>query len=172
MKRIFSITIIAVVLVIGYIVVFAQSNKVAQLKEKIIDMQNEGKLGSKNFMLCNNIIGYGQYVAAQTNKVKSGSEICFYYEPLNLFTNRRNGGYHVWYTQDMILLDEKGKTIYNGPEALNFNYRTTSPVLDYYATNSLNLGNLPLGKYTFKAVMHDKLKKEEAVHTYDFEIVK
>lgn len=171
MKRIFCLTIVIVFLMAGFTVVSAQENEVAQLKERIIDIQNKGQLGFKNFLLCNNIIGYGQYVTAETNQVKAGTEIYFYYEPENLFTNRRNGGYHVWFTQDMILLDTSGKVIYNGPEALNFNYQTTSPVLDYYATNSLNLGNLPPGKYTFKAVMHDKLKKVDAVHTYNFEIV-
>ncbi len=171
MKRIIGIIIIVCILIAGFTSINAQESKVAQLKEKIIDLQNEGKLGFKNFFLCTNIIGYGQYVAANTNKVKAGTEIYFYYEPQNLFTNRSNSGYHVWYTQDMIVLDAKGKEIYNGPEMLNFNYQTTAPVLDYYATNSLSLGNLPTGKYTFKAVMHDKLKNAEAVYTYDFEIV-
>lgn len=171
MKRIVCLTIIALFIITGCTAVYAQSNKIAQLKEQIIDLQNEGTLGFKNFILCTNIIGYGQYVATPTNKVKAGTEIYFYYEPLNFFTNRRNGGYHVWYTQDMILLDENSKVIYNGLEALNFNYQTVSPVLDCYATNSLDLGNLPPGNYTFKAVIHDKLKNTDAVTTYDFEIV-
>jgi len=171
MKRIICSIIITVFLIIGCTAVSAQESEVARLKEKIIDIQIKGQLGFKNFILCTNIIGYGQYVAAETNQVKAGTEIYFYYEPANLFTNRRNGGYHVWFTQDMILLDAEGNEIYNGPEALNFNYQTVSPVLDYYATNSLNLGNLSPGKYTFKAVIHDKLRKEDAVHTYDFEIV-
>ena len=171
MKRIISITIIAVIVITGCTALSAQESKVAQLKEQIIDLQNAGQLEFKNFYLCTNIIGYGQYVAAKSNKVKAGTEIYFYYEPVNLFTNRSNSGYHVWYTQDMIVLNAEGGEIYNGPEIFNFNYRTTAPVLDYFATNSLNLGNLPVGNYTFKAVMHDKLKNAEAVYTYDFEIV-
>jgi len=141
------------------------------LKEKIIDIQNKNKPGFRNFTLCSNIIGYGQYIAAENAKVKVGSEIIFYYEPINLFTNRQAGGYHVWYTQDMILLDASGKELYNGKELLNFNYNTTSPVMDFYAKNSLSLGQLPPGKYIFKAVLHDKLKREEATYKYTFEIV-
>ena len=45
------------------------------LKEKIIDLQNEGALGFKSFTLCTNVIGYGQYVPYPDNKVKAGSEI-------------------------------------------------------------------------------------------------
>lgn len=57
------------------------------------------------------------------------------------------------------------------PEALNFNYQTTSPVLDVYASNTLTLGDLPPGKYQFRAVLHDKLKRVDASYTYTFEIV-
>ena len=144
---------------------------VLQLKEKIIDLQNQGELGFRNFTLCNNILGYGQYVEAPTNQVKAGTEIYFYYEPVNLFTNRRVGTYHIWYTQDMIVLAADGTMIYNGEEMLNFNYQTTSPVLDVYATNSLDLGDLPAGRYQFKVVVHDKLRNKDAAISMDFEIV-
>ncbi|MFH1941307.1 MAG: hypothetical protein ABIL68_04325 [bacterium] len=144
---------------------------IAQLKDRIIDIQNTGELGFRNFTLCTNIIGYGQYVPAESNKVKAGSEVYFYYEPVNLYTNRRSNTYQIWFTQDMILQTQDGKEIYRGSEALNFNSLTTSPVLDVYATNSLNLGDLPPGKYRFLAAMHDKLKKVDASHSFDFEII-
>lgn len=47
----------------------------------------------------------------------------------------------------------------------------TNPVLDLYASNSLELGNLPPGTYQFKAVIHGKLKNKESSHTYTFKIV-
>ena len=144
---------------------------VAELKEKIIDFQNEGELGFRNFTLCSNILGFGQYVPTPSMKVKAGSSLQIYYEPKNIFTNRLNGAYQMWYTQDMILLDVDGEVIYEGLELLNFNYQTTSPVLDTYATNSLNLGDLPAGEYIFKAIIHDKLKQVDAEHTFKFEIV-
>jgi len=54
---------------------------VLELKERIIDIQNTGELGFRNFTLCQNIITYGQYVPYPNNNVKAGSEIYFYYEP-------------------------------------------------------------------------------------------
>lgn len=155
----------------GILIPVTAQDTVSELKEKIIDLQNQGELGFRNFTLCTNILGYGQYVEATSNKVKAGSEIFFYYEPVNLFTNRKDGVYHVWYTQDMIVLTGGGEEIYNGPEILNFNYQTTSPVLDFYATNSLELGDLPPGTYQFKAVLHDKLKNKDTSYAYTFEIV-
>lgn len=144
---------------------------VSQLKERIIDIQNKGKLGIRNFTLCSKIIGYAQYTPLSSNKVKAGREIHFYYEPVNLYTERSKGTYHIWYTQDVILTTQDGKEIYRAEEILNFNYRTKAPVLDIFATNSINLGHLPPGVYNFKVIVHDKLRKEDTSHTYKFEII-
>ena len=149
---------------------FAQDS-ILELKEKIIDLQNQGELGFREFTLCSNVIGYGQYVPYPDNKVKAGSEVYFYYEPVNVFTNRRAGMYQIWFTQDMIVLTEDGEELLNAEEALNFNYQTTSPVLDVFSKNTLTLGSLPPGNYQFKAVIHDKLKNSDAAFTYDFEVV-
>ena len=144
---------------------------VPQLKQRILDLQNKGELGFRNFTLCSNIIGYGQYLAIPDNKVKVGSEVFFYYEPVNLFTKREGKVYQIWYTQDIVLYTEDGQEIYRGNEALKFDYQTLSPVLDVFASNTLSLGNLPPGKYQFEAVIHDKLKKVDASHKYTFEVV-
>jgi len=54
---------------------------------------------------------------------------------------------------------------------LNFNLQSVSPVLDLYAQNSLNLGDLPPGTYEFEAVIHDKLKGSSAKTTYVLKII-
>ncbi|MEA3507243.1 MAG: hypothetical protein U9R36_07140 [Elusimicrobiota bacterium] len=144
---------------------------VEELKERIIEIQNKGKLGFRNFTRCENILSYGSYVEAPDNKITAGSQLLFYYEPENIFTNRRKGTFQVWYTQDLIVKDAEGNELLNSPDLLNFNYQTISPVLDLYATNSLDLGDLPPGKYEFIAVINDKLKKTSARISYVFEIV-
>jgi hypothetical protein len=143
---------------------------ILELKERIIELQNQGELGFRNFTLCTNIIGYGQYVPSQKPGAEPGSKIFFYYEPVNLFTNRRNGSYQIWFTQDMVLFSETGEELLRADDALNFNYLTTSPVLDVYASNTLELGDLPPGKYRFQAVIHDKLRNADAEYTLVFEI--
>ena len=143
---------------------------ILKLKEQIIDIQNEGELGFHNFTLCTNIIGYGQYVSSSKQIATPGSKIYFYYEPVNLFTNRRSGTYQIWFTQDMVLFSETGEELLRADEALNFNYLTTSPVLDVYASNTLDLGELPAGKYRFQAVIHDKLRNAGAEYSLTFEI--
>lgn len=103
--------------------------------------------------------------------MKAGSEIYFYYEPVNVYTNRVGGDYQVWFTQDMIIRTGSGQEILNMPDGLNFNFKAQSPVLDLYAQNSINLGELPPGDYTFIAVIHDRLKKTEQKTSFAFEVV-
>ncbi len=144
---------------------------VLSLKERIIDIQNKGDLGFRNFTLCKNIITYGQYIPYPDNKVKTGSTVFFYYEPENVYTDRRNGIYHVWYTQSIIVRDADGKELLKSEEILNFNHQAIAPVLDLYAKNSLNLGKVSPGTYQFEAILHDKLRDAEARTTYTFEVV-
>lgn len=144
---------------------------VEALKDRIIDIQNEGTLGFKNFILCRNVGGFGEYVPYPDNKVKAGSEIYFYYEPVNVFTNRAQGNYQIWFTQDIIIQTLDGQAILNLPEKLKFRFQAHSPVMDLYAQNSVTLGQLPPGKYKFVAVLHDKLKKANARKAFIFEIV-
>jgi len=111
MRKTRSLLCLLAILFVAHGLSFAEET-VAQLKERIIDIQNQGKLGFRNFTLCSNTIGYGQYVSVPNNKVKAGTTVYFYYEPVNLYTNRRNGGYHIWYTQDIILTTEDGQELY------------------------------------------------------------
>jgi len=169
MKRFWLIGVVIACLIIPATIIAEET--VEKLKEQIIDIQNKGKLGFRNFTRCDNIITYGSYVPATDNKVEAGSKLLFYYEPENVFTNRRDETFQIWYPQDLIVKDAEGEELLNSPELLNFNYQTVAPVLDLYATNSLDLGDLPPGKYEFIAVLHDKLKKTSKTISYVFEIV-
>jgi hypothetical protein len=81
---------------------------------------------------------------------KNGT-LLVYYEPVNVFTNKKDGLYEIWYTQDMTLLKANGETLSEWKDILNFHYTTKSPVMDLFAQNSIDLeGKIPVGKYKFK----------------------
>jgi len=146
--------------------------EVLKLKNQIVDLQNRGSLGFREFALCSNVLGYGSYVPLEAAVVPPGSELLIYLEPANVFTNRNKGQYEIWYTQDMVLLAEDGEVLYEQRDALNFRYASRSPVFDLYATNSLNLGDLPPGNYVFKAVLRDKLRGTAAEQLLPFAVAK
>ena len=80
---------------------FGQSDEILKLKEKIIQIQNAGELGFRNFTFCSNIIGFGSYVPLAKPAVDKSGELLVYYEPVNVFTSKKEGLYEIWYTQDM-----------------------------------------------------------------------
>jgi hypothetical protein len=149
---------------------FGQADEILKLKEKIIELQNKGELGFRNFNLCSNILGFGSYVPLPESVIKKDKKLQLYYEPMNVFTSKREGLYEIWYTQDMVLLKPNGEVLQEWKDILSFNYTSKAPVLDLYATNSLDLAGLVPGKYKFKAVLRDKLKNKEVSKTIDFTI--
>ncbi|MBN2409629.1 MAG: hypothetical protein JXE07_07805 [Candidatus Aminicenantes bacterium] len=149
----------------------AQESEILRLKERIIEIQNTSELGFRNLHFCSNIIGFGSYVPLPNPILGKDGELLVYYEPLNVFTSKKEGLYEIWYTQDMALLDAEGEVLQEWPEMLNFHYTTRTPVMDLYAQNSLTLGGrVPAGQYKFKAVLKDKLSGKSAVKVIDFEI--
>ena len=149
----------------------AQQDEILNLKEKIIDLQNKGKLGYANFTMCSKIMGFASYVPLTEPVLDKNGTLLIYYEPVNVFTNRMEGLYEIWYTQDMTLLKENGEVISHWDDILTFHYTTQKPVMDLFAQNSIDLeGRLPAGKYKFKATLKDRLSEKTAIHMIDFEI--
>jgi len=155
--------------------VFAeQTNEelILELKDDIIRIQNQGELGFRNFTLCSRIITMGNYVALPEPKVKVGTEeLLIYIEPANVFTNTQEGRYEFWITQDMSILDEEGELLLEKTDAISAHFNTATPILDLYLPNTLYMNTLPVGKYTYKAVLHDVLRGTTATKTIDFEVV-
>ncbi|MFB0566757.1 MAG: hypothetical protein ACETWK_13900 [Candidatus Aminicenantaceae bacterium] len=167
MKRILSILFVIILTLSG---IFAQEDEILKLKVKIIEIQNKNKLGFNNFTLCSNIISFASYVPLPEPVVEKDGTLLIYYEPANVFTSKKNGLYEIWYTQDMSLLSEEGKLLFEKKDALSFHYTTKIPIMDLYATNTLTLTGLSPGKYKFKATLKDKLRGKTAIKIVDFEI--
>jgi len=148
-----------------------QESEILQLKEKIIAIQNQGELGFQNFVICSKIISFGSYIPLPEAVVDKNGSLLIYFEPQNIFTNKRDGLYEIYYTQDMILLDDTGKELLNQKDALVFHYTTKKPVMDLFAQNTVDIkGQLPAGKYSFKAVLKDQLSGKTATKIIEFEL--
>ena len=168
MKKITCLGFVALIL---FSHAFGQVDEILNLKEKIIAIQNKGELGFRNFNFCSNIIGFASYVPLPKSVIDKNSSLLVYYEPVNVFTNKKDGLYEIWYTQDMALLKENGEVLSEWKDILQFHYTTKSPVMDLFAQNSIDLeGKIPAGKYKFKAVLKDKLSGKSATKISDFEV--
>lgn len=168
MKRFLLLLLTFILLFSG---LYSQESEILKLKEKIIDLQNDGELGFKEMIICSKIFGFGSYVALRKPIVDKGGELLVYFEPKNVFTNRRDEMYEIWYTEDMALLEEHGEVLQEWKEIVSFHYTAQKPVLDLFGQNSINLGGkVPPGKYRFRSVLKDKLSCKKATKIIDFEI--
>jgi len=112
---------------------------ILNLKVKILELQNKGELGFRNFTFYSSIAGFGSYVPLQEPLIEQKGELLVYYEPINISNSIKNGIHEIWYTQDMILLKENREIIQEWKDILNFHYITRTPVMDFFAQNSLDL---------------------------------
>ncbi|VAX19398.1 hypothetical protein MNBD_NITROSPINAE02-1674 [hydrothermal vent metagenome] len=136
----------------------SQYDKIDNLKEQILEIQNTSKLGIRSFALCRKIIGYGVYVPYSSNVIPKGSVVYFYYEVNNIFTSKSKDGYSINFSQDAIVADSKGKVLMNMPKVLKFNYNSNKPALNFYTTFKLDLSSAPPGDYIYKIVLYDELR--------------
>lgn len=145
-------------------------DEILQLKLKIIQLQNQRKLGFQDFVLCSEIFSFASYAPLEENVIPKDGRLLAYFEPDNVYTRINNNTYEIWYTEDMILLDSNGKKLGEWNDILNFHYTTKKPVMDLFAQNTIDLKGLAPGKYTFKAVLKDQLSNKFVTETIDFEI--
>ena len=168
MKKIFMCALLLLLLIFP---ATGQENNILKLKEQIIAIQNQGDLAFQDFQLCSKIFGFASYVPLPEPVLDKNGKLLVYYEPSNIFTNKRDGLYEIWYTQDMVLLKSDGTVIKEWKDILNFHYTAKKPALDLFAENSIPLeGQLPVGKYQFKAILKDKLSGKTASHKITFEL--
>jgi hypothetical protein len=144
---------------------------ILKLKNEIIEKQNEGKLGVQEFVLCTKIRNYASFYSLPENKVKRGTNLLLYYEPINWFTSVQQGRYEFYLTQDVKLESATGEVLFDREKLLSMHYNTGKPILDIYMTNDFNLGSLPAGKYRYIIVLHDMISGQEFRKGIDFEIV-
>jgi len=145
--------------------------EILKLKHKIVEIQNKGELGIRNFTLCSKIVNLGCYVPLPEPKIKQEEPILLYYEPTNIYTKTTGGRYEFWFTQDVIILDENEEILWEQENALSMHYNTETPILDMYVNNNFNLTGAPPGKYIFKVVLHDLFRDESVSEAVHFEIV-
>ena len=148
----------------------ARHDEVLELKKKIVQIQNKGELSFGSLALCSKILGFASYVTLPDNVIDARGSLLLYYEPVNVFTNIRNGIYEVWYTQDLALY-QGDELLQEWKDFLQFRHASNKPVFDLYARNSLDFeGQLPPGAYSVKLTIKDQFSGKTVETTVDFRL--
>ncbi|MCA1944562.1 MAG: hypothetical protein LDL30_04650 [Desulfovibrio sp.] len=148
-----------------------QDPRVLQLKQQILDIQNNGTLAITNLTLCSKIDGFAAYAPLPSTVIPPDGKFLVYYEPVNWFTRHADGKYEISVVQDMrIKLGEE--VIYFRENLYTHALTSQNPVLDFFAMNTLDLHALPPGDYTYEVIFKDHLKQQEVTASTPFQIVK
>lgn len=176
MRKLYSI-MVAILCVVLLSLIFVSpaeagdAQDILRLKQEIIEKQNKGKLGVQEFTLCAKVLNYASFYPLQENKIKRGTKLLLYYEPINWFTSFRQSRYEFYLTQDVILESAAGEVLFDRSGLLSMHYNTGKPILDIYMTNDFDLGQLPAAKYRYIIVLHDMISGQEFKRSIDFELV-
>ena len=148
----------------------AQNDSILELKNRIIQIQNQGKLSFANVTLCSQIFGFASYVPLLNNVIDAKGSLVLYYEPNNIFTNVKNGLYEIWYTQDLALYKD-GQMIQEWKDFLQFKHTANKPAMDLFARNSVDFeGRLPVGSYSLKLLIKDRISGKSAETSVEFQL--
>lgn len=143
------------------------TEEIQVLKDRIIDLQNKGKLGFRKVVACSSAEGFGVYSPVVPGQHLS--KVVFYYEPSNISTMRSDGRYVIDCSVDLTILDHFGKKLGGGENVVRINRVSRSPILDVYFRIQIDLKKLPNRGLTVATVLRDKIKNQSATSTFKME---
>jgi hypothetical protein len=141
-----------------------ETSEIQKLKEKIIELQNKGKLGFSKVVLCNSIEGFGLYSPFEPGQPLS--RILLYFEPSNVSTLVSEGRFIVDLAVDVFLVDTGGKVIGGKQNMLKINKVSRSPILDLFYKLEMNIKKPLKREILMKTVLHDRIKNQSTSMTY------
>lgn len=144
------------------------SSALAALEEAVRELKNQGKLTIKNVFLCSEIYGYQMIKKRNSNILKAGEPFLLYLEPEFFKTEKRNGKYLVWLSEDARLINEKGKVLLEKKDWINLKQEFLSPIIPIFIQNRIT--GIPRGSYRLEITLNDKLKGSFVSKTVEFSV--
>ncbi len=166
--KIICATIIAFTVAFSSPTLAVASSKIEKLQKEIIKIQNAGKLGILNLTLCRQINGYSSFIPYDTNVIPRGKTALLYFEPDNLFTSVSKGKYSFSLSEDISIVNSKGKVVLNLPKVVQVSSTSKQPLFDIHLRNSFYL-NAP-DDYVFNIVLVDELRKTKVKASFKFTV--
>jgi hypothetical protein len=133
-------------------------DEVLKLKERILELQNKGKLGFRKIVACRSVEGFGAYSPIEPGQAVD--KVVFYCEPANVSTLNSGDRYIIDCSVDFLLMDSLGKVVSGKENALRINRVSRSPIMDLYFKVEMRLRKGLDQSVVIKTVLHDKIKNE------------
>ncbi len=134
------------------------SDEVQALKTRIIELQNDGKLGFRKIVVCRSVEGFGAY--SPLDPGEQVPKIILYCEPSNVSTMVSADRYIVDCSVDAFLMDSGNKLVLGRQNVVKINRVSRSPIIDLFFKIEINAQKLGNRNVILKVVLHDKIKNQ------------
>ncbi len=133
-------------------------DEVQALKTRIIELQNNGKLGFRKIVVCRSVEGFGAYSPLEPGE--QVPKIIVYCEPSNVSTMVSADRYIVDCSVDAFLMDSGNKLVLGRQNVVKINRVSRSPIIDLFFKIEINAQKLGNRNIIVKVVLHDKIKNQ------------
>jgi hypothetical protein len=114
--------------------------------------------------------GYGMYTEEPSSRFEKGSRISVYLEIDGFQNLKKDNGYEVHLSLDLLVKDDKGNVGIEQKDVVTSDLILKSPWRDFFFTVNIDLAELPPGKYTLGFVATDRTSDKKASYDMDIEI--
>lgn len=138
------------------------------LSAALMVLHNKRELVIKNILLCDAIVGYGDYKKRASNKLKAGEPFMLYFEVEGYGVKRENDKFWFWLSEDAKLTNEKGEVMFQRDDFLSYNKSFNIPIFPFFMQN--RIANLQPGKYKYDFTVKDHIKKAFVSASIELEV--
>ncbi len=114
--------------------------------------------------------GYGMFTEEPSSRFEKGSRISVYLEIDGFQNLKKDNGYEVHVSLDLLVKDDKGNVGIEQKDVVTSDLIVKSPWRDFFFTVNIDLAELPPGRYTLGFVATDRTSGRKASHDMDIEI--
>jgi hypothetical protein len=105
-----------------------------------------------------------------SSRFEKGSRISVYLEIDGFQNLKKDNGYEVPVSLDLLVKDDKGNVGIEQKDVVTSDLIVKSPWRDFFFTVNIDLAELPPGRYTLGFVATDRTSGRKASHDMDIEI--
>lgn len=137
-----------------------ENDDTRQLKMRILEIQNKGKLALGKVVPCTSVDGFGVY--SPVARGQQLSQMVIYLEPSNVSTLVSADRYVIDCSVDLCVSDLSGKLLAEKKGVSNLNVVARSPVMDLYFKIPLTVSKPLKQGIIIRLTLRDKIKNQAA----------
>ncbi len=135
----------------------------SEINDAVMDIENSMDLYLKNLTRIKSVNGFGDYIPENGWVIQAGQDLNIYFEIYGYHVFKKNGNYHLWISEDVVITDETGKKVFERNKWVELKQGFPYPLCPAYLVNTIS--DMPKGIYYYKIVLHDLVAGKDLAKT-------